>query len=162
MPKRLLLVAEEGPVKQLDESQEAVNFILKNRFQDLIFKVMSYDPDYPEDVTYHVGQTMKFISNSRFVPNGDSHGIDEPSEEEKGIRSMMSKLWEGSKPALKEFAREVWMNKKDFQQWKEDQRKEKQRILDASKGPLEKQPEKIRETSKISTETLKLKEPVKE
>ena len=152
MPKRLLLVAEEGPVKQLDESQEAVNYILKNRFQDLVFKVMSYDPDYPEDVTYHVGQTMKFISNSRFVPNGDPRPLEEVTEEDKGIRNMMSKLWEGSKPGLKEFAREIWMNKEDYRKWKEEQRREKQRLLDQSKGPLDDEKKKER----IPTESVRL------
>ena len=148
MPKRLLLVAEEGPVKQLDESQDSVNYILKNRFPDLVFKVMSYDPDYPEDVTYHLGQTVKFVSNSKFMPNGESHGFDEPSEEAKGIRAMMDKLWQGSKPALKDFAKEIWYSKEDYRKLKEKEHEEKQRLLDQSTPPLD----------KISKEAVKLKE----
>lgn len=136
MPKRLLLGALEGPVSQLDKAEESVNYILKNRFPDLIFKVFGYDPDYPEEVTYHLGQTMKFMSNGRFVPNGSAQ-IEEQSEEEKGWRTAASKFWSASKGPLREFGKEIWMNKQEFQKWKEEERQRKQKELDGLKGPLE-------------------------
>jgi hypothetical protein len=138
MPKRLLLVAEEGTALELDKSLEAVNYVLKNRYPTLIFKTFAYDPDYPEELTYHLGQTMKFMSNGRFIPNGSPNRDEElPTEEEKGIRAMMGQFWKASKPTLREFGKEVWYSKQQLKEIRAKEQAEKQRILDQSNGPVE-------------------------
>jgi hypothetical protein len=136
LPKRLLLGALEAPVSQLEKAEEAVNYVLKNRFPDMIFKVFSYAPDYPEELTYYVGQTMKFITNSRFVPNG-SNQMEEQSEEEKGWRAATARFWTASKPHLKEFVKEIYYSKQQLAEIREKERVQKQKDLDISKGPIE-------------------------
>jgi hypothetical protein len=136
VPKRLLLGALEGPVSQLEKAEEAVNYVLKNRFPDMIFKVFSYAPDYPEELTYYVGQTMKFITNSRFVPNGGPQ-MEEQSEDEKGWRAATARFWSASKPHLKEFAKEIYYSKTRLVEIREKERIEKQKLLEKSNGPLD-------------------------
>jgi len=155
-PKRLFLVAMDGPNKQVEAACNSVAWVLENKFsQQIMFKTMSYDPNYPEELIYQLGETMKFITNGRFQPNGKAESQEPLSEEELTFRQQVSQFWRLAKPYLSQLGKEVWYSKADLAKKLEKEAAEKRELLEQHNQPPNAN-EKPKEEGRISTRSKKL------
>jgi hypothetical protein len=115
MAKQALLILQEAGSKQLIESKGLVEKSLARQFPDMIFKSFSYEADHPEEVTYHLGQWVKFLAH----PNGMPEPQEELTEEQKTFRQEMGSFWQSAKPALRQLAKEIWYSKEQLKRMKE-------------------------------------------
>jgi hypothetical protein len=116
LAKQAHLILEEGGSKQLAESKGVVEKALSRQFPDMIFKSFTYEADHPEEVTYHLGQWVKFLARES---NGSPEPQQELTEEQRTFRQEMGAFWKQAKPALKQLAEEVWYSKEDLKRRRE-------------------------------------------
>jgi hypothetical protein len=116
LAKQAHLILEEAGSKQLVESKGVVEKALARQFPDMIFKSFTYEADHPEEVTYHLGQVVKFLVREA---NGSNLEPEELTEEQRTFKQQVGEFWKTAKPELKKLAEEIWFSKDDLRRRRE-------------------------------------------
>jgi hypothetical protein len=82
----------------------------------MIFKSFTYEADHPEEVTYHLGQVVKFLVREA---NGESVEPEQLTEEQLTFKQQLGQFWESAKPGLRQLAKEIWYSKEQLKRMEE-------------------------------------------
>jgi hypothetical protein len=137
LAKQAHLILEEGGSKQLNESVGVVEKALSRQFPDMMFKSFTYEPDHPDEVTYHSGQWLKFMAKA----NGESQPEPELTEQQKTFKQQVGEFLKLARPVLVQLGKEVWYSKEQLRRMQEGK--------EAGTGRIGTGTVKFKETEKI-------------
>ena len=118
--KQALLILQEASSKELEMSKAEIESTISKRFPDMIFKAFDYQFNHPEEVSYHIGRMVQFVSRQ---PNGGPEP-EQLSEEQKTWREEIRAFWEMAKPELKKLGKEIWYTKKQLEEMEKGKKPE--------------------------------------